>query len=236
MGVIFADDQEGNFEDIETGDEADADEESSAEDASDEDADDADESGSSDEEGDDKGDEDKGDEDEEAPKRKSKTPADWVAFRRGKKLEKQARKGAQGEDGGQEEGGEGDDELTRKVTEVVGKALSPIISQAEQQEIQAEIGSFVQENPEFQPYASKVAKWSQDPAWANVPIDRIFFAVAGKDLLRIGATRKAAADTKAKQGRTGGGQSQDGGGAKSWNDAPLDEVGKEIERIKSQAR
>lgn len=237
MGVIFAGDQEGDFEDTETGSEAETGDQDSAEDASDEGADDTDDSSSEDDDSaDDKDtdkDEDKGD-DEDAPKRKTRTPADWVALRRGKKLEKQSKSGTQGEDGGQDEGDEGDDdEVTRKVKEVVGKALSPIISQQEQAELETEISSFVADNPEFKPYAAKVAKWSQDPDWANVPIDRVFYAVAGKDLLRIGATRRAAADANARKNRTGGGQGQ-GEGTKSWNDVPLDDVGKEIERIKLQ--
>lgn len=168
---------------------------------------------------------------EDAPKRKNRTPADWVALRRGKNLQK-AKEGGQGGEGGAQSAAEGDeDEITKKVKDVLGEALNPLFAQQDKEALQTEVNDFIATNPEFKPYSDKVMKWSQDPAWEQVPIEQIFYAAAGKELLQIGAQRRAAADEKARQGRTGGGSSAPDS-QKSWSDVPLEDVGKEIERIK----
>lgn len=253
MGVIFSIDGEEDRHDEGAESDGAQDDEGSDEEGSDEGSDDdagggeGDESDDSDEgdgKGKGKGKEDEVDDDEEAPVRKPKTPADFVALRRGKKIEKMSKS----KDDGKGQGGDGDDDDDgddadddkdpRSIAQKeVAKALKPFAERLEQEEVETEIATFIQENPDFKPFAKKVEKWSKNEAWRGVPIDRIFYAAAGKDLLRIGAERRKEADKGARKGRTGGGSSGgDGEGARSWDNAPLEDVGKEIERIKQGER
>lgn len=251
MGVIFSifgdeDDRDESGESDATGDEG------TDEDESDDDSDDDAGEGEGDEsDGSDKGD-GKGkksssqqknkqdeDDDEDVPTRKPKTPADFVALRRGKALAKardDAKKGkGQGGDG---EGDDGDDDDANDTDprsiakKAVAEALAPFAERLEQEEVDTEIANFVQDNPDFKEFAPKVAKWSQNEAWKGVPIERIFYAVAGKQLLKIGADRTREADKNAKKGRTGGSNGGEDGKRTNWADAPLADVGAEIERVK----
>lgn len=251
MGVIFSIDGDEDDRHDESGESDTTGDEGTDEDESDEGSDDdagggeGDESDDS-EEGDGKG--KKGssqqknkqdeDDDEDVPTRKPKTPADFVALRRGKALEK-ARNANKGKgQGGDGEGDDGDDDDANDTDprsiakKAVAEALAPFAERLEQEEVDTEIANFVQDNPDFKEFAPKVAKWSQNDAWKGVPIERIFYAVAGKQLLKIGADRTREADKNAKKGRTGGGTGGDEGKRTNWSDAPLDEVGAEIERIK----
>lgn len=253
MGVIFTIDGDEDDRHDESGESDTTGDEGTDEDESDDDSDDDAGGGEGDESDDsDKGDgkgkgssqqKDKQDEDddEDVPTRKPKTPADFVALRRGKALAKardDAKKGkGQGGDGGGDDGDDDDanDTDPRSIAKKeVAKALAPFAERLEQEEVDTEIATFIQENPDFKAFAPKVAKWAQNEAWKGVPIERIFYAVAGKSLLKIGADRTREADKNAKKGRTGGGTGGDEGKRTNWSDAPLNEVGDEIERIKMQ--
>lgn len=230
--------------------------EDEADDASDDDADDGEGASDEDEPDDaDKGDGKKGsskkdkegeqdedDEEDEPPTRKPKTPADFVAERRGRKLAKlqgKDGKGGKGKDdtnkGGDADEDEDEDGLAPEdaaaIDRHLDKRLAPILAKEEQSEVETQIAAFISSNPDFKPYAAKVQKWALHDAWKNVPIKQIFYAAAGDKLMSIGAKRSKVADDKAKKGRTGGSGGEDNG-SKSWKDAPLEDVGKEIERVK----
>lgn len=253
------DDREDVEEGEEDTDASEQDDESSSEegadDASDDDADD-DEGNSDEDEPDDDDESDDGsskkskkgegkddeededdDADEEPPTRKPRKPADFVALRRGKQAAKSKDgKGKEGDKGGDaDDGDEDEDGLNPKdaaaIDKRVAKALAPVLAKEEQSEVETQIAAFTSQNPDFKPFAAKVQKWALHDAWKNVPIKQIFYAAAGDKLMQLGAKRGKAADDKAKKGRTGGGAG-DEGGSKSWKDAPLEDVGKEIERVK----
>ena len=255
MGVIFTDAVFEYEDDDESGESDATGDEGTDEDESDDDSDDDAGGGEGDEsDGSDKGDgKDKGsskqkdkqdeDDDEDVPTRKPKTPADFVALRRGKALAKardDAKKGkGQGGDEGDDEGDDDDANDTDPrsiVQKEIAKALKPLADRAEQDEVDTEIATFVHDNPDFKEFAPKVAKWSQNEAWKGVPIERIFYAVAGKQLLKIGADRTREADKNARKGRTGGSNGGEEGKRTNWADAPLEDVGAEIERIKNEPR
>lgn len=249
-------------EDVEEGEEdtdaADADESSSedeADDASDDDSDDDGKGSSDEDESDDdddaddssskkskkgkdaEGDDEDDDADEEPPTRKPRKPADFVALRRGK----QAAKSKDGKGKGNEKGGDADEgdededglapDDAAAIDRHLERKLKPILEREEQSEVETQIAAFTSQNPDFKPFAAKVQKWALHEAWKNVPIKQIFYAAAGDKLMQLGAKRGKAADVKAKKGRTGG-SGGDEGGSKSWKDAPLEDVGKEIERVK----
>lgn len=173
--------------------------------------------------------------DEEPPTRKPRTNADWVALRRQQKLEKQAsRKDEQGED----EEGEDDDvspEDAAIIDKVVAKRLEPILQEREQEGLKTEINSFIEQNPDFKKFADKALKWAVHPSWKNVPTEQLMYAVAGKDLLTIGAKRREEADKKANATRMGGNSSQGSGTAKPVWEMTDAEFEQEVIRVKTGA-
>lgn len=218
--------------------------EEDTENGTDDGADDGGKHESDDDESDDSGeDEDDEDEDDDPPTRKPKTPADFVAMRRAKKLEKDSgkAKGDKSKGGAADDGDEDDDGLAPEdaaaIDRRVAKALEPVIAEREQKEVDSTIANFISDNPEFKPYAVKAAKWAKHEAYKDVAIEQIFYAAAGKDLLKIGAKRKQGADDESRKGRTGGGgDGGDEGRSKSWHSASHDDIGKEIERVKLGGR
>ncbi len=226
------DGDEGSDDDSDDDDEGSSDEDESD---TDDDADDGSskksKKGGKDDEGDD---EEEGD---EPPTRKPRKPADFVALRRGKQAAK-AQKGGKGDDkgGDADKGDEDEDGLAPEdaaaIDRHLDKRLKPLIEREEQAEVETQIAAFVSQNPDFKPFAAKVQKWALHDAWKNVPIKQIFYAAAGDKLMQLGAKRGKNADEKARKGRTGGSSGDGDSGSKSWHDAPLEDVGKEIERVK----
>ena len=226
-------------------DESSTEEDGDGDDTTDDGADDEGDGNEPDDEGGDGKGKGKGDEDDddEPPTRKPKTPADFVAMRRGKKLAKLSGKGKGNEarGGAADEDDEDDDGLSPEDAAAIDKRLekhlAPILAEKEQKEVDTEIANFISDNPEFKPYAAKVAKWAGHEAYKNVALEQIFYAAAGKELLKIGAKRKQAADGEARKGRTGGGSNNgDDKGSKDWHGASHEDVGKEIERVKLGGR
>lgn len=142
--------------------------------------------------------------DEEPPVRKPRTNADWVALRKQRKIERLESKKTEEDQGEDADDDDISPEDASIIDKRVAKAIAPILADREKEQLTGEINTFVADNPDFKPFAKKVEKWAEHPSWKNVPIDRIFFAAAGPELLKIGAQRKADADRKATETRTGG--------------------------------
>ncbi len=171
---------------------------------------------------DDKGDDDTGeggDDDAEPPTRKRMGPKDFIIQRQQRKIEKMAanKEGQQADDGGEASGDDDDvdpaDEAT--IEKVVDKRLAAEKAAAEAQRADdKEVNDFLAANPDFKPFEAKARKYMQHETRKSVPIDEIFFAVAGKALLKIGAKRGAAAKDEAQESRAGGGTGSGAGGSK----------------------
>lgn len=175
-------------------------------------------------------------EDEDAPVRKPRTNADWVALRRQRKIEREQRKSTEEQKG---EDGDDDDispEDARLIDRRIAKAIAPFEQKAVQEQLTSEINTFVASNPEFKPYADKVAKWAQHPSWENVPVDRIFYAAAGPNLMKMGAQRKAEQDRKAAETRPGGSSSAAESGGKPIENMTDAEFAAYTDRIRAGQR
>lgn len=162
---------------------------------------------------------------DEPPSRKPKTPADWVALRRGKKIDKMQKQPEGGDDVDEEED-DLDPQDRNAIDRRVQKHLEPLIQKEQIQELRNEINEFTAANPDFAKYSKSAEKWAQHPSWNEVPIEKIFYAIAGKDLLAIGAARRTAADEKAKHSKTGGSSPTGGSGNKpvsAMTDAEFDQ-------------
>lgn len=177
-----------------------------------------------------------GADDEEPQSRKSN--AWWVAKRRGDKIEKITKKDGEGDGAGDGKGDDnkgGDDDFDSKLDAALEERLSPLKQQQLEKDVDNDIASVIADEPKFKPYAAKVRKWALHESRANVPVQSIFYEVAGKDLMKLGADKGKEADDEAKnsQGTGGGTESGDQGGAKSVWDMTPDEFAAEQLRIRS---
>lgn len=161
--------------------------------------------------------------------------AKWAAWRAQEKAKKE--KSGKGDDTTDDaEDSDDDDDLSpedkAKFDKRIEKQLAPFKQKAAEQEVDTEIASFLANNPDFKPYEAKARRWALHPNREGVPVKAIFFEVAGDKLLALGARRAKAADQKANQKKTAGGQSAGDKGSKSFKDMPLSDFGKELEDAK----
>ena len=172
--------------------------------------------------------------DEEPPTRKPRTNADWVALRRQRKLERERAK--HNEEQGEAEDSEDDDispEDAKIIEKVVAKKLQPFEEEREMQSIRSEINEFVANNPDFKEFVQKAEKWARHPSWKNVPTEQLMYAVAGKQLLTIGAKRREEADRKARETQVGGNSTQGTGAKKPVWDMTDAEFKAEVDKVKT---
>lgn len=171
----------------------------------------------------DKSDKDKSTDKKPAPKvdedpTTRKRNVDFILERKNAKIEKLQKD----KDNKANQGGEDDDnddvapEDAEIIDKRIAKALKPFADKQVAEADKAEIDDFVAKNPDFKPYAEKVAKWAQHPSRQGIPIKSIFYEVAGDDLMKIGADRAKKATDEAKKTGAGGGNNRNnnGGGSK----------------------
>ncbi len=165
----------------------------------------------------DKGLQKKGDDDKAEPEvRKRLSPQDFIIQRQQKKIAKlKAGEIDEIDESENEEVAPEDEALIKKV---VAPILQPVLEKTLLAEDEQEIQDFLKDNPDFKPYEAKARRFMQHPSRRQLPIKSIFYEIAGDDLLKIGANRKAKADEKAKQTQTGGGSNRigEGGGKSNW--------------------
>lgn len=153
-------------------------------------------------------------------------------------IRRQQRKIAKLKEKSDEEGGEGeaDDEIAPEdealITKVIAKKFAPIIDKTQSAEDEREISEFLAKNPEFTPFEAKARRYIAHPSRRNLPVESVFYEVAGKELLKIGAKRQREADEKALDTQTGGGSARGGEGGKSVWDLTKDEFEAEQEEIR----
>jgi len=248
----------------ETEDDADTSQNSDADDGADDDADDADEAddadddasedgsdddgkGNSDKKSSDTADDETEDEDDgaEPELRKPKagaSNAEWAAWRKQEKAKAAVnKKSGDDQNSDDKDDSEDTDDLSPEdaaaIDKRIAKRLEPFQKQAAEQEVEASIATFLTENPDFKPFASKAKRFAMHPSREHIPIKSIFYEVAGDKLMKIGAQRAKAADAKARKTKTGGSNTTtDGKGSKSYADMSLDDFGKELDAVKTAPR
>ena len=156
----------------------------------------------------------KAEEDNKEPEiRARKTAKDFIIERQAKKLAKAGAPKAGEEDddkgGDSDEDDDVDEEDEKVVRKVASKMLAPIFEEQIAKADDAEVKDFLASNKDFAPYEAKVRTYMKHPSRRDLPIESIFYEVAGPDLLKLGAARAKAADDEARENGAGGG---DGGG------------------------
>lgn len=197
------------------------------------------------EDGDEAGDDDKSDKDEKSkPKptpnadepKTRKRNEDFILERKNRKAEKLQKKEASADD----EAGDDDEDLADDDAKIIDKrvlkVLSPFIKKQMQDEDKQEIDTFVSANPDFKPYVAKVQKFAQHPSRKDLPIESIFYEVAGKDLLKLGAERAKKADDEAKETNAGGGSNNGSETTPSVWDLTPEEFAAKQEEIRNKQR
>jgi hypothetical protein len=135
-----------------------------------------------------------------------------------------------------EEETEADDEIAPEdealISKVVAKKFAPFLNKSMADDDEREVAEFITANPDFKPYQDKVKRYMAHPSRRHLPVETIFYEVAGKDLLKLGAERSRKADEEAKQTQTGGGQSTGGDKAKNAFQMTKEEFEAEQERVR----
>lgn len=182
--------------------------------------------------------EDKTDSDEkpaladEEPKTRKRN-IDFILERKNRKIEKLQEKVETEED---EEDDFVDPDAQKLVQKEIQKALSPFLQKQIEEEDNNEINSFLQENPDFKPYADKVRKFAQHESRKHLPIKSIFYEVAGPDLLKIGADRAKRAGDEAKESNAGGGSGDTSTAEKGVWELTPEEFAAKQEEIRNRPR
>jgi len=167
----------------------------------------------------------------EPPVRQRLSTKDFIIGRKHAQLAKKQEK-AGGEEDDEEEGGEVAPEDANLIKKVVSPMLAPIIEKSLDSEDDKEIRAFLEENPDFKPFEAKARRFMKHPSRRQLPVESVFYEVAGKKLIKIGADRERAATQKAKDSQTGGGSNRAGeGGTSDW-DLPKDQFEAKQERIR----
>ena len=176
--------------------------------------------------------------------RKRKTAKDYIIERKEKKLAKLEGKKADAKADDQDAAGDDDasddsaddiDEEDEKIVEkVVSRKLAPLLQQQAEAEDNADIQAFLTANPDFAPYEAKARRFMKHESRANLPVQSIFYEVAGPDLMKIGAARAKAADVEARKSKTGGGGSRSVEGEKPVNEMSPDEFRQRQDAVRAK--
>jgi hypothetical protein len=190
------------------------------------------------------GEENQGDDDEEPPVRK-KTAKDYIIERKNKKIEKLKNK----KDDGEEDDGDSDedDDVSPEDEKVVDKIiqkkygdkfakLDQANKAAEEAKDQGELKQFLTDNPNFKPFEKKIWKHWQHPSRNHLPLSDVVYAVAGPQLLKLGAKLGAQADNKARKTSSGGNSARNAGGKIDYSSMTDAEFDAHVEKVKQRQR
>jgi hypothetical protein len=163
--------------------------------------------------------------------RQRMSPKDFIIQRQQRKIAKMREQEGSGEEGaGEPEEIAPEDEAL--ITSVVARKFAPIFEKTLAAEDDKEISAFVKANPDFAPFEAKARRFISHPSRQHLPVESVFYEVAGKQLLKMGADRGRQADEAAKQTQTGGGSNRGGGGEKTAWDLSKEEFEAKKEKVR----
>lgn len=172
-------------------------------------------------------------------------PSYYVGLRHGKKAARQgkpATNAADDDQGNDDDGDDDDSDLHPEDAEIlnqaVAQAVKPLTDQIQQQKDQAELNTFISENPHFKPYQAKIERFLKHPSRSHLPISTIAMEAAGPEgMMKIGARMARTADTKKNSSKSGGSTGGNRGGApakSAWEMSP-EEFAAEQQRVRQGA-
>lgn len=172
----------------------------------------------------------KEEDDNSEPKVRSRmTAKDFIIQRQQKKIQKLNQVDNDDEDDSDSDVSPDDEEL---ITKVVSKKFAPLIERQLADDDDLEVKEFISKNPDFKEFEAKARKYMAHPSRRSLPIESIFYEVAGEKLLKLGAERQKKADLEAKNSQAGGGSNRGGESKKDiWSMSS-----EEFEREKNNLR
>lgn len=173
----------------------------------------------------------KEEDDNSEPKVRSRmTAKDFIIQRQQKKIQKLNQiDNDDDEDDSDSDVSSDDEEL---ITKVVSKKFAPLIERQLADDDDLEVKEFISKNPDFKEFEAKARKYMAHPSRRSLPIESIFYEVAGEKLLKLGAERQKKADLEAKNSQAGGGSNRGGESKKDiWSMSS-----EEFEREKNNLR
>lgn len=172
----------------------------------------------------------KEEDDNSEPKVRSRmTAKDFIIQRQQKKIQKLNQVDNNDEYDSDSDVSSDDEEL---ITKVVSKKFAPLIERQLADDDDLEVKEFISKNPDFKEFEAKARKYMAHPSRRSLPIESIFYEVAGEKLLKLGAERQKKADLEAKNSQAGGGSNRGGESKKDiWSMSS-----EEFEREKNNLR
>ena len=121
----------------------------------------------------------------------------------------------------------------RALSGEVDEKLSAFVGEMDKRERKAELRNFLGGNPNFKKYEKKLEKFSEHPAYQNIPVNFIAKALAFEDAQKIGALKGKEADEEAERAKIGGSPFKPSGKAfPDYTGMPKEEFEKEVEKAK----
>lgn len=168
-----------------------------------------------------------------------KTAKDFIIERQQRKIAKMKNQGGEGgendddDDSGNPAGNGTDDGKDDDANPM--EAIRPIVEQHLADQDAQEVTAFLEGNPDFAPYTSQVERWMKHESRRQIPVDELFYAAAGKHLLKMGADRVRKADAAAKDTQSGGASNRQGVAPIDWSKASKEELEAEKQRVRERA-
>lgn len=165
--------------------------------------------------------------------RKRKTVKDHIIERQQKRIAKM--EGKNGDDPEEEEDEDISEEDEKMVSKIVERQISPLLEKQIEAEDEQELQQFIADNPEFKEFEAQARVNMKHPSRRELPIESIFYEVAGPKLLQIGARKRKEADEEALKSGTGGGTPRGGDDApKDYSNMSNADFNKELLDIKTR--
>ena len=172
---------------------------------------------------------------EEPKTRERKDIPSFIINRKAKTIEK-LRSKSQKEDAEPEDNEDEEDAVAPEDEALIKKVMGPIVAPLAEkliaEEDNNEINEFLSKNPDFKPFEAKARKYIAHPSRRHLPIESIFYEVAGPSLIKLGAERQKQADEKAQKAGVGGGSDRGGSGGSDVMKMPKDAFEAKQEKVR----
>lgn len=151
---------------------------------------------------------------EEPAVKQRKSNADFIIARKNAKIEKLRKQqdAAKASDANKSDAQADDDDADDADSDDESlnlEGLAPIVEKHLESEDAQEVAAFLDEHPDFKPFEATVKRYMKHPSRRHLPVDELFFAVAGKNMIKMGAERERKAREKASQTQAGGGSNRE---------------------------
>lgn len=126
------------------------------------------------------------------------------------------------------------DEDEKKISKVVAKQLESQRAELQKMKDEAEVSSYIADNPQLKPYRAAILKYMSHPAYSNIPVKNIAAIVAADKLIKIGAQKEREAQEKVRETQVNKGatvRKQTDQGI-DWSKATPEEVQAQLRKIR----